>query len=95
MITNRTAPLEIPSFIRSTSPSATCSRAAAEAGSAAGMGCPAAGAPGQWPETSSAWAVTSPSAAASAMGRLPAPALRGVAGSAPVTKSSGSDQSAE
>ena len=63
------------------------------------MGCPRTGAPGQWPETSSAWPVMSPSAAASAIGVLPVPpepapaaGVAGVAGSAPGTNPSGSDQ---
>ena len=71
------------------------------AGSAAGMGCPLTGAPGQRPDTSSAWPVMSPSAAASAIGVLPVPpelapaaGVAGVAGSAPGTNPSGSDQTA-
>jgi len=71
------------------------------AGKAAGTGCPRTGAPGQFPETSSAWPVMSPSAAASAIGVLlaaPEPAVAagvaGVAGSAPGTNPSGSDQPA-
>ena len=64
------------------------------AGSAAGMGCPLTGAAaaGQWPDTSVACALTPPSAAASAIGVLPA--LAGEAGSEPGTNPSGSDQSA-
>ena len=54
------------------------------------MGPPAAGAPGQWPETRAACAVTPPSTAASAIGWLPA--LDGWADSEPGTNPSGSDQ---
>ena len=72
---------DIRSFIRSVSPSVTCSSAAAEVGRAAGMappGWPPFGAPGQRPETSTACAVMPPSTAASAIGWLPA--LAGWAG---------------
>ena len=88
--TNRTYCPEIRSFIRSVSPSVTCSSAAAEAGRAAGMAAPLAGAPGQWPEISTACAVMPPSTAASAIGWLPA--LAGWAGREPGTNPSGSDQ---
>ena len=91
--TNRTYCPDIRSFIRSVSPSVTCSSAAAEAGSAAGMapcGWPLAGAPGQRPEISAACAAMPPSTAASAIGWLPA--LGGWAGREPGTNPSGSDQ---
>ena len=88
--TNRTYCPDIRSFIRSVSPSVTCSSAAAEAGRAAGTGWPPTGAPGQRPEVSTACAVRPPSAAASAIGWLPA--LAGWAGREPGTNPSGSDQ---
>jgi hypothetical protein len=64
-----------------------------------GMGCSLTGAPGQRPETSSAWPVMSPSAAASAIGVLAVPpdtaaGVAGVAGRAPGTNPSGSDHRA-
>lgn len=58
---------------------------------AAGTGWPLAGTPGQLPETRTAWAVTSPSAAAFTIGWLPT--LAGWAGSEPGTNPSGSDHS--
>ena len=89
---NRSSRLDTWSRIRSRSPSVTCSAAAVVAGSAAGRGCPACGAPGQLPDSSTACASMPLSAAASAIGTLPA--LAGGAGSDPATNPSGSDQSA-
>jgi len=89
---NRSTWPDAGSRIRSRSPPVTWSIAAVVAGSAAGMGCPAAGGPGQVPETSTACAWMPLSAAASATGVLSVPAGR--AGSEPATNASGSDQSA-
>jgi len=58
-------------------------------GRAAGIGPPAIGSPGQWPDTSAACAVTAWSVAASTICTV---VLPGAAGREPATKPSGSDQ---
>src|SRR5580693_3533688 len=83
--------LLIPSLSVSTSPGDRCSNAAADAGRAAGMTWPAAGAGGHWPDTSTAWLVMPSSVAASSSSEVPLLAVAGRAGSAPGTRSSGSD----
>jgi hypothetical protein len=94
---NRTSRLLSRSRIWITAPGRTCSRAAAVTGSAAGIGSPARGWPGQCPVTRAAWAVMLVNAAASAIGTslpvvlslpfpepaLPEPALAGRPGPAP------------
>ncbi len=81
---------------RSTSPTDTCSSAAAEAGNAVGMACFSLlpGFAGHRPAISVAWLVISLMEAACSSAVLPLPALAGTAGSAPGTSSSGSDQNA-
>jgi hypothetical protein len=59
-------------------------------GRAAGTGPPAAGSPGQWPDTSAACAVTAWSVAASTICTVFVSS--GLAGREPATKPSGSDQ---
>ncbi len=104
VILNRTTALLSRSRIWITSPGLTCNSVAAVAGSAAGIGCPAAGAPGQWPVSRTAWAVRPVNAAASAIGTLlpadvaplslPEPAPSDSAGWAPAMKPRGSERSA-
>ena len=81
---------------RSTSPAETCSSAAAETGRAAGI-APDLVPPevaGHRPATSTAWLAIPFIEAACSSAVLPLPAFAGVAGSAPGTSPSGSDQNA-
>src|ERR1700722_16924571 len=97
--------LPISSLSVSTSPGDRCSSAAADAGGAAGISTegggpravrgprpsPVAGAPGQRPDTRTAWLTMPSSAAASRSGVFFLPAPAGRPGSEPGTRSSGSD----
>jgi hypothetical protein len=75
VIVNRTERSLTRSCIWITSPSATCSSVAAVSGSAAGIGPPARGGPGQCPLSRTAWVVMAVKAAASEISTLLPPEL--------------------
>ena len=79
--TNDTSCLVTRSRSRNTWPVDTCSRAAAEVGSAAGIGPLGAGTVGQAPVTRCAWEVTSLKVAASVIGMFFPPVMGSPSGS--------------